>query len=130
MTHLFYRDADACMIVFDVSKYETLNYAAKWKDDFDLKVNYAEDRPKKPCILIGNKVILFKRKQNFLFNRDVDFSVICQKKINFKMEHIQLNFVDIINLLIISKHQLKKALMLLNVFIILLAKYDITLNFE
>jgi GTPase SAR1 family protein len=55
MTHLFYKDAAGCLIVFDVSRASTLNGAAKWKEDFDMKVNFDEDN-QIPCLLIGNKV--------------------------------------------------------------------------
>ena len=56
MTHLFYKDAAGCLIVFDVSKPLTLiNGAIKWKTDFDDKVNFDDNDPV-PCLLIGNKV--------------------------------------------------------------------------
>lgn len=55
MTRLFYRDAAGCIIVFDVSRANTLNGAIKWKDDFDAKVNYDANH-RVPCILVGNKV--------------------------------------------------------------------------
>lgn len=55
MTHLFYRGAAGCLIVFDQSKIATLRGAAKWKEDFDAKVNFDEASPV-PCILVGNKV--------------------------------------------------------------------------
>lgn len=106
MTHLFYRDAAACMIVFDVSRYSTLNEAVKWKNDFDMKVNYNETN-QKPCILIGNKVNI--RKISKLFDRLSFFSVIYQKMVNFKKKHMYQTFVNIINLLIISKHRRKRT---------------------
>ncbi len=55
MTHLFYRDAAGCLVVFDVSRASTLNGAVKWKDDFDNKVNF-DNENQVPCVLVGNKV--------------------------------------------------------------------------
>jgi GTPase SAR1 family protein len=64
MTHLFYKDAAGCLIVYDQSRFSTLNGAAKWKDDFDTKVNYDPNNPI-PCVLVGNKVnIHFIEKKN------------------------------------------------------------------
>lgn len=58
MTHLFYRDAVGCMVVFDVTRPSTLdNGAVKWKADFDNKMAL-EDGSNVPCLLIGNKVNL------------------------------------------------------------------------
>ncbi len=63
MTHLFYKDAAACLIVFDVSRSSTLNGALKWKADFDNKVNYDENT-QIPCILVGNKVDIYFVNKN------------------------------------------------------------------
>lgn len=61
MTHLFYRDAAGCLIVFDVSRTTTLNGAIKWKDDFDAKVNH-DPNHQIPCVLVGNKVNIYLTK--------------------------------------------------------------------
>ncbi|CAF1157258.1 unnamed protein product [Adineta ricciae] len=61
-THLFYKDADAFLIVFDVNKPSTLeNDALKWKLDLDRKVKSVEDK-RIPCFLIGNKYDPSKRE--------------------------------------------------------------------
>ncbi|CAF1168365.1 unnamed protein product [Adineta steineri] len=55
MTQLFYKDAAGCLIVFDITTPVSLtNSAAKWKDDFDKKLDIHENN-QVPCILIGNK---------------------------------------------------------------------------
>ncbi|CAF4590532.1 unnamed protein product, partial [Rotaria sp. Silwood2] len=60
MTHLFYKNAAGCLIVFDVSKPLTLiSGAVKWKVDFDNKLNIDDHNPV-PCLLIGNKCDLVK----------------------------------------------------------------------
>ena len=62
-THLFYKDADAFLIVFDVNKPSTLeNDALKWKLDLDRKVKCVEGK-RIPCFLIGNKVSVFVQIQ-------------------------------------------------------------------
>jgi len=63
MTHIFYKDAAGCLIVFDESRSSTLHGAVKWKDDFDNKVNFDEDN-QVPCVLVGNKVNTFLDKFN------------------------------------------------------------------
>jgi GTPase SAR1 family protein len=68
MTHLFYRDAAGCLIVFDESRYSTLHGAARWKEDFDTKVNFDSNNPI-PCVLVGNKVdnsFLSRRKTKYI----------------------------------------------------------------
>ncbi len=67
MTQLFYKDTAGCIIVFDESRATTLHGAAKWKADFDTKVNYDPNNPV-PCILVGNKVDIYLiEKKNMIF---------------------------------------------------------------
>lgn len=56
MTRVYYKDADAAIIVFDLSRDSTLLGAAKWKRDLDSKLLDIEDLP---VILVGNKCDLF-----------------------------------------------------------------------
>ncbi|CAF4426608.1 unnamed protein product, partial [Adineta steineri] len=60
MTQLFYKEAAGCLIVFDITTPVSLtNSAAKWKDDFDKKLDIHENN-QMPCLLIGNKCDLIK----------------------------------------------------------------------
>ena len=62
-TPLFYKGADAFLIVFDVNELSTLeNDALKWKLDLDRKVKSVGDK-RIPCFLIGNKVSIFVQIQ-------------------------------------------------------------------
>ncbi len=54
MTHVFYKDADFCLIVFDITNRETFEACARWKNDLDNKYEM-ENGQKCPCLLIGNK---------------------------------------------------------------------------
>ena len=55
MTHVFYKDADFCLIIFDISNRDSFEACAKWKQDLDEK--YVKDNGTScPCLLIGNKV--------------------------------------------------------------------------
>ena len=59
MTHVYYKNADYCLIMFDLTNKESFEACAKWKLDLDQKYRLA-DGSKCPCLLIGNKVnILF-----------------------------------------------------------------------
>ena len=37
---MYYRDAAAAFVVFDLSRIATFEAAAKWKDDLDMKVEH------------------------------------------------------------------------------------------
>ena len=57
MTHVFYKEAEFCLIVFDITNRESFLAVSKWKKDLDDKYTL-ENGTKCPCLLIGNKVIL------------------------------------------------------------------------
>lgn len=57
MTHVYYKDATAAVVVFDVQRPGTLDAAQKWKQDVDSKVALADGR-RIPCLLLANKVDL------------------------------------------------------------------------
>ena len=57
VTHMYYNEAVAAMVVFDLSAPATLNVAKIWKKDIDEKVVTSEEKPI-PCLLVGNKVDL------------------------------------------------------------------------
>ena len=61
MTHVYYKNADFCMIMFDLSNRESFRACARWKADLDEKYTL-EDGSKCPCLLIGNKAY---RKPHF-----------------------------------------------------------------
>lgn len=54
MTRVYYRDAVAALIVFDISRHTTFEAVSKWKADLDSKVMLA-DGSAVPCILLANK---------------------------------------------------------------------------
>ena len=54
MTRVYYKDAAAAFVVFDLTRKATLEAAAKWKEDLDMKVMSGDDS-KVPAILLANK---------------------------------------------------------------------------
>lgn len=58
MTRVYYRDAQACIVMFDLSKRSTFLSAMKWKKDVDAKCQLP-DGSQLPAILLGNKVRIF-----------------------------------------------------------------------
>lgn len=55
MTRVYYRDAQGCIVMFDLSKRSTFLSAMKWKKDVDAKCQLS-DGAYLPAILLGNKV--------------------------------------------------------------------------
>ena len=60
MTHVYYKNADFCLVMFDLTNRESFNKCAKWKADLDEKYSL-EDGSNCPCLLIGNKCDLADR---------------------------------------------------------------------
>lgn len=54
MTRLYYRDAGACIIMFDVTDITTFHSCLKWKHDLDNKIALVDGSPV-PCVLLANK---------------------------------------------------------------------------
>ena len=67
MTHVYYKNADFCLIMFDLTSRDSFKACAKWKRDLDDK-HRMEDGSKCPCLLIGNKVKFRKIKCFYFFN--------------------------------------------------------------
>ncbi|XP_013378444.1 PREDICTED: ras-related protein Rab-7L1 isoform X4 [Chinchilla lanigera] len=54
MTRLYYRDASACVIMFDVTNAITFSNSQRWKQDLDSKLTLPNGEPV-PCLLLANK---------------------------------------------------------------------------
>ena len=54
MTRVYYKEAVAAVIVFDITNRRSFQAVTKWKNDLDLKVHSADDSCI-PCILLANK---------------------------------------------------------------------------
>jgi len=65
MTRVYYRDAAAAFVVFDLTRIATFEAAAKWKDDLDMKV-VTGDGSRVPAILLANKCDL--REESTVMN--------------------------------------------------------------
>ena len=77
---IFYRGADACILVFDQTNYQTFNNISFWYDEF--LINAAPRKPDEfPFILIGNKADLMDNYE--LINQE-----------NKKRESINSNYDD------------------------------------
>ncbi|XP_037086136.1 ras-related protein Rab-38-like isoform X2 [Pollicipes pollicipes] len=59
MTRVYYKEAVAAFIVFDVTRSVTFDAVMKWKNDLDEKVQLPNGDPV-PCVLLGNKCDLPK----------------------------------------------------------------------
>lgn len=71
MTRVYYRDAQGCIVMFDLSKRNTFLSAMKWKKDVDAKCQLS-DGSQLPAILLGNKVIIIN---SYLSIKEFFFSV-------------------------------------------------------
>ncbi|KFV79848.1 Ras-related protein Rab-7L1, partial [Struthio camelus australis] len=54
MTRLYYKEASACIIMFDVTNISTFSNSQKWKQDLDSKLMLPDGNPV-PCLLLANK---------------------------------------------------------------------------
>ncbi|XP_054766508.1 ras-related protein Rab-7L1-like [Lytechinus pictus] len=54
MTSLYYKNASACVILFDITHRRTFENVAVWKDDIDSKTSLSNGKPI-PCLLLANK---------------------------------------------------------------------------
>ncbi|XP_067684056.1 ras-related protein Rab-7L1-like [Haliotis asinina] len=61
MTRVYYKDAHACIVMFDLSQRATFQSAVKWKKDLDTKCSLLDGTPV-PCLLIANKCDLSHRE--------------------------------------------------------------------
>lgn len=61
MTRVYYKDAHACIIMFDLTQQSTFQNAVKWKKDLDTKCSLADGSPI-PCLLLANKCDLSHRE--------------------------------------------------------------------
>ena len=55
MTRVYYKDTNACIIMFDLTQRSSFENAYKWKKDLDSKCTLPDGHPV-PCILLANKV--------------------------------------------------------------------------
>jgi Ras-related protein Rab-32 len=60
MTKMYYRDANAAFIVFDVTNNSSLESVVKWKEDLDKKVFIPGTNDPIPVILLANKTDLLE----------------------------------------------------------------------
>ncbi|XP_069141824.1 ras-related protein Rab-7L1-like [Argopecten irradians] len=61
MTRVYYKDAHACIIMFDLTQRSTFQNAVKWKKDLDAKCSLP-DGSTVPCLLLANKCDLSHRE--------------------------------------------------------------------
>ncbi|XP_050412691.1 ras-related protein Rab-7L1 [Patella vulgata] len=61
MTRVYYKDAHACVIMFDLTQRSTFQSAVKWKKDLDTKCSLLDGSPV-PCLLLANKADLAHRE--------------------------------------------------------------------
>uniref|UniRef100_A0A4W3GK35 RAB29, member RAS onco family n=1 Tax=Callorhinchus milii TaxID=7868 RepID=A0A4W3GK35_CALMI len=96
MTRLYYRQAGACIIMFDVTNVTTFWNCLKWKHDLDGKVTLMDGSPV-PCVLLANKVACASSKDlllNLLFSKQnhfvgwIETSVKENKNINRAMRYV------------------------------------------
>lgn len=58
MTHMYYQESSAAIIVFDVSRISSLECVDFWKKDLDSKVGTADGK-NIPVLLLGNKIDMY-----------------------------------------------------------------------
>ncbi|XP_074971309.1 ras-related protein Rab-7L1 isoform X3 [Phalacrocorax aristotelis] len=104
MTRLYYREASACIIMFDVTNISTFSNSQKWKQDLDSKLMLPDGNPV-PCLLLANKCDLspwaVTRDEVDRFSKEngfsgwVETSVKENKNINESMRNSLNNIRDV-----------------------------------
>mmetsp|Transcript_9698 Transcript_9698/g.14450 ORF Transcript_9698/g.14450 Transcript_9698/m.14450 type:complete len:206 (+) Transcript_9698:2226-2843(+) len=64
LAHSFYRGADCCVLVYDISSYKSFESVKEWKDRF-LEEAEPTDELAFPFLLLGNKADLTTREVNW-----------------------------------------------------------------
>lgn len=57
MTHVYFQEAVGALVMFDVTRSNSLDMVKDWKSDIDTKVFTSQGTPI-PCLLLGNKIDL------------------------------------------------------------------------
>lgn len=65
MTRVYYKEAQGCIIMFDLTSRNSFENAVKWKKDVDSKC-VLEDGAPVPCMLLANKVRCIVRSDNLI----------------------------------------------------------------
>lgn len=55
MTRVYYKEAQGCIIIFDLTNRKSFENAVRWKKDVDSKCTLEDGAPV-PCMLLANKV--------------------------------------------------------------------------
>ena len=77
MTHVYYQEATAALVVFDLTKEKTFEMVLNWKNDVDQKVFTADNKPI-PCLLLGNKVDLIEEDPSKWQRTDEEMNEYCK----------------------------------------------------
>jgi len=64
LTRMYYREARAAFVVFDIARDRTFSAVLKWKQDIDAKVALPDGTPI-PVVLLANKCDLVKQLPNY-----------------------------------------------------------------
>lgn len=68
MTRVYYKDANGCVIMFDLTNKNSFVNTLKWKRDVDSKCSLPDGKPI-PCMLLANKVRLQLCTLQFLLKK-------------------------------------------------------------
>lgn len=71
MTRVYYQEACAAFVVFNVIESTSFEKAESWKKDIDSKVFTSENKPI-PCVLLGNKIDLCEEGKWYKSKEEVD----------------------------------------------------------
>eukprot|EP00040_Diaphanoeca_grandis_P001983 m.20232 g.20232 ORF g.20232 m.20232 type:complete len:385 (-) comp12822_c0_seq1:277-1431(-) len=71
MTHVYYKEAVAAMIMFDCTRKDTFDSVKQWKGDIDDKVMLSDDSPI-PVLLVGTKSDLLHETKSCITPKDLE----------------------------------------------------------
>lgn len=79
LTRVFFKDASAACIVFDITSRKSFEKVADWKNEVDTKVHKEDGKPI-PSLLVANKCDMEKECQNPVTEKEIDE---CTRQLNF-----------------------------------------------
>jgi Ras-related protein Rab-32 len=66
-SRVYYKEAVAAFVVFDITRAQTFEAVKKWKQDIDHKVFLPDEKPI-PCVLLANKCDLKEQTNSKIFD--------------------------------------------------------------
>jgi len=112
MTNVYYKNADFCLVMFDLTNRESFEACSKWKQDLDLKYKLDDVDSNCPCLLVGNKSDMSNRvlDQSEIEDFCMEHGFYGYMEVSVKKDIMARETIDYIVGKIVSKREKKSKL--------------------